>query len=617
MALLQRSTATLTGVLLLAGSLTVGVSQASAETAETPPALTHEHDHGGMSQLQIESESALGLPDNLKLSDHTFEGTIPSDSGQRGASPQGSAMSPLGAGGTLSRRGNIDVTLVTVDLADSGAQVPYDTAKRAVDHANGYWKSMSNGRITMSVGSKVINHKSAARSTWSYSDIMNKVTAELRWSYSPYKALVVFIPSGLQGGILGYGWSSNGTSGRILMPQITNFTTNVMAHEFGHVLGLMHADSLECTNGASDTPVFGYGCGIRAYGDTSDLMGLSRWFDTPAISSSFWDYGGFGRGDEILNAGIAAGRKTYTLRPWAGTAANRAVKFTDPRSRETYYLELRTPVGFDTNLAVGGNRGVKIVQNGGATSASSIALMPSTRPYPGYYASNTAWQAGQVFTTHAGTTVTINSVANDRAVVTIDAGLPFKDLRVSTLRNEIEWLAANKLTNGWPDGTYRPLSTMTREQMAAFLYRMANPGVKVAPKPRTAPFRDVPANHVFAGEIAWMKNMDVANGWSDGYFRPTSPIMRDQMAAFLHRYAAQVCAVPAAANYRPGASSFVDVNSSTFFSREISWMATADVSHGWVVGGRAEYRPLAPITREQMAAFISRLDGYLDRNGGC
>jgi hypothetical protein len=182
----------------------------------------------------------------------------------------------------------------------------------------------------------------------------------------------------------------------------------------------MHADSLQCTSGQSDTATFGSGCDIRQYGDTSDLMGISRWFDTPVISSSFWDYGGFGRGDEILNVGVASGSKTYTLRPWAGTNAYRAVKFTDPRSGEIYYLELRVPVGFDRNLAVNGNRGVKVVQSGGLTQASSVLLMPSSKPYPGYYAENTAWQAGSVFMTHAGTAVRINSVSDTAASVTID-----------------------------------------------------------------------------------------------------------------------------------------------------------------------------------------------------
>ncbi|WP_346027550.1 FG-GAP-like repeat-containing protein [Arthrobacter parietis] len=457
---LQRSTAALTGVLLLAASLSAGVHPASAqsvqpspiatqEPAVTSPAATQEPVQSPVPQDVSPAESTTGevvpveavpaevatveeapaeaadihelFPDGFPAHpDHTFEGPLAKDGRSFTSTTEGAAMSPLGAGGTLSRAGDIKVRLVTVDLADSTATVPRATAENSIAVSSTYWRSMSNGRLSMSVASRVWDHKSAAKSTDSYDQIMNKVTSELRWSYSPYTALVVFIPTPLKEGYLGYGWSSNGTSGRILMPQVSNFTTNVVTHEFGHVLGLMHSDSLQCTSGQPDTASFSSGCSIRSYGDTSDLMGISRWFETPAISSSFWDYGGFGRGDEIRNTGVASGSKTYTLYPWAGSASNRAVKFTDPRSGETYYLELRTPVGFDAGTATLGNRGVKIVQSGGLTEASSLLLMPSSKPYSGYYAENTAWQAGSTFMTHAGTAVRINSVSNTSASVTID-----------------------------------------------------------------------------------------------------------------------------------------------------------------------------------------------------
>lgn len=438
---LQRFTAALSGVLLLAGSLSVGMYPASAQTIQPSPTATHAPEQSLEAQVApaetapAETEPAEihelfpgGIP---SYPDHTYEGSTPGSTPHDGhshdAETEGAATSPLGAGGTLSRAGDIKVRLVTLDLADSTATVPFTTAEKAIGVSSTYWKSMSNGRLSMSVASRVVNHKTAAKSTDTYDQIMNKVTAELKWTYSPYTALVVFTPTALKEGYLGYGWSSSGTSGRILMPytsQLSNFTTNVLTHEFGHVLGLMHADSLQCTSGQADTATLSSGCQIRHYGDTSDLMGISRWFDTPVISSSFWDYGGFGRGDEILNVGVASGSKTYTLRPWAGSNAYRAVKFTDPKSGEIYYLELRVPVGFDKNLAINGNRGVKIVQSGGLTPASSVLLMPSSKPYPGYYAENTAWQAGSVFMTHAGTAVRINSVSDTAASVTIDTN-PF------------------------------------------------------------------------------------------------------------------------------------------------------------------------------------------------
>lgn len=330
----------------------------------------------------------------------------------------------------LSRRGDIKVTLVTVQLADqTSAQVKgvsLTAAKGSIAAASGYWKTMSNNRLSMSVASTRTGLKSKATSGQHYTTIADTVRREIGWVNRPYTALVIFTPSAsLSGGALGFGASADGTSGSILMPKPSAFTNNVVAHEFGHVLGLMHADSLQCGSNANDTGsnATGYtdkSCSIREYGDTTDLMGAAQ-YAMPTISSSFWDRGGFGRGDEILNAGTAVGTKKYTLRAWAGTAARRAVKFTDPVSKEVYYLELRLPVGYDTNTAVGGNKGVKIVQAGGATAASSLILMPSTRPFAGYYAANHVRKAGQHFTTAAGTKVTIDYINSTTAGVTVTA----------------------------------------------------------------------------------------------------------------------------------------------------------------------------------------------------
>ncbi|WP_269450084.1 hypothetical protein [Arthrobacter sp. U41] len=188
----------------------------------------------------------------------------------------------------------------------------------------------------------------------------------------------------------------------------------------------MHSDSLQCLSGASDVASNADGtladssCTIREYGNTMDLMGVSQ-LSQPTISSSLWQYGGFGRGDEILDAGKITDSRSFTLTAWAGTAPNRAVKFTDPISGEAYYLELRLPVGYDAATAVGGNRGVNIVQSGGRSAASSIILMPSTKPYSGYYGQNHAWQAGQAFTTHAGTRVSIGWISDTAAGVTIES----------------------------------------------------------------------------------------------------------------------------------------------------------------------------------------------------
>jgi len=299
-----------------------------------------------------------------------------------------------------------------------------DTAVAAVEATNAYWRNMSGGRISMSVASTETFNSRSASSGQSYSAMTNTITSELGWAPSPYTALVVFVSSPtLSDGAYGAGWSYSGTSGRVIMPLPATLTKSVLTHEFGHVLGLMHANSLECGSGAQDVASNADGsfadssCRIREYGDALDLMGISHW-DQPVISSTLWDFGGFGTGREIRNLGQVSASSTVTLTPWAGAADGRAVKFTDSISGEVYYLELRLPVGYDTAYAVNGNRGVKIVQQLGA---GSLVLMPDSRPFAGYYSSHHAWQAGQTFTTHAGTKVSINWVSDSAASVTVES----------------------------------------------------------------------------------------------------------------------------------------------------------------------------------------------------
>ncbi|TDK23542.1 hypothetical protein E2F48_16275 [Arthrobacter crusticola] len=339
------------------------------------------------------------------------------------------------AAATAPRSGTFKVTLVTVQLlgktkADTDA-INMTAARNSIISAHSYWRGASSGRLAISKVNEYRHVSKTARITDSYNVIMDKVTKELGWGYRPYESLVIFVPHkdlNYNGswGILGGGFTDSDTSGRVIMPYPSLLTNNVVTHEFGHVLGLHHANSLACNNGRPDVARGSAGwadpaCWSSEYGDTTDLMGFAQ-PSSPVIDAFLWEYGRFGNGNEILNAGIATGSKQYTLRPWAGTAVNRAVKFIDPVSKETYYLELRLPVGYDTATAVNGNRGVKITKKDvlGWSGNASIALTPNSLRW-GWGNSNLTWQAGQTFTTHAGTRVTINSITSSSAVVTVAA----------------------------------------------------------------------------------------------------------------------------------------------------------------------------------------------------
>ena len=175
---------------------------------------------------------------------------------------------------------------------------------------------------------------------------------------------------------------------------------------------------------------------------------------------------------------------------------------------------------------------------------------------------------------------------------------------------EISWLAREGITTGWDngDGTFdfRPTSPITRDAMAAFLYRSAGePEVEL---PAESPFVDVtPTSTEFYTEIVWMYQEGLSTGWetpAGREYRPLSHVKRDAMAAFLYRFAGS----PAWED--PAQSPFVDVTAdSTEFYTEITWLADTGITTGWETSTGDEYRPLAPVKRDAMAAFLYRFSG--------
>lgn len=335
----------------------------------------------------------------------------------------------------------------------------------------------------------------------------------------------------------------------------------------------------------------------------------------PFLNAYLYEFGNFGIGNEIQDLGKVAGNRTIELKPWALPGANRAAKFTDPVTGEVYYLQYRTPVGYDKLTAVGNNQGVQILTSGGDRS-ESLLIPPNTHPYTangGYYNPNLSWQSGSTFVTAGGTRVTVGGMTGSTAYVTIEAPAAFNDIYGSGFRADITWMAQHKLTTGYPDGSFHPFDPMARDAMAAFMYRLA--GSPAFVPPTTSPFTDLSPTDMFYKEITWMSSVGLTMGYPDGTFRPSIGMARDAMAAFLYRYATAQCHNPAATAYAgPKTAKFTDVPAGTQFYQEIGWLADAGITTGYSDG---TYKPLDTITREAMAAFIHRLSSYTAANGGC
>ncbi|MFF1382229.1 S8 family serine peptidase [Arthrobacter sp. NPDC058288] len=190
----------------------------------------------------------------------------------------------------------------------------------------------------------------------------------------------------------------------------------------------------------------------------------------------------------------------------------------------------------------------------------------------------------------------------------------FNDITsASAFHTEIDWLGLKGITEGWTlsDGTrvFRPAEQVNRDQMAAFLFRLAGSPADFVP-PAESPFADVPTTHHFYKEISWLAKQGISKGWEEAdhswTFRPASTVNRDQMAAFLYRH--YVYLHPDAPGFVPETTSpFADIPVTHNFYKEISWLAKEGISNGWTEeDGSTTFRPAASILRDQMAAFMYR-----------
>ena len=102
----------------------------------------------------------------------------------------------------------------------------------------------------------------------------------------------------------------------------------------------------------------------------------------------------------------------------------------------------------------------------------------------------------------------------------------------------VEWLAQSGITKGVGKDLFGATMPVQRQQMAAFLFRMS--GDTTYNPPLRSRFSDVPTDHPFYREISWLAHQEITLGVGDGRFDTRSPVQRQHMAAFLHRYASAV-----------------------------------------------------------------------------
>lgn len=96
----------------------------------------------------------------------------------------------------------------------------------------------------------------------------------------------------------------------------------------------------------------------------------------------------------------------------------------------------------------------------------------------------------------------------------------------------IDFVIRNGLFNGMSARSFMPDIQMTRAMLVTVLWRSAG-----MPMCESNPFSDVPENGWYTDAVRWASACNIVNGTGAGRFDPNGNVTREQMAAILYRYA--------------------------------------------------------------------------------
>jgi len=117
------------------------------------------------------------------------------------------------------------------------------------------------------------------------------------------------------------------------------------------------------------------------------------------------------------------------------------------------------------------------------------------------------------------------------AVVPASAASPFSDVKESHADFEgISTLYAAGIISGYPDGTFKPDTNVTRGQAAKMIAGALKLDTKEVEDPK---FTDISASNPYYGSIAALVGLNVITGYGDNTFRPNQTITHGDLAKIL------------------------------------------------------------------------------------
>lgn len=427
-------------------------------------------------------------------------------------------------------------------------------------------------------------------------------------------------------------------------------------------------DGLGGTGNISADPVFrGYPADLRLgsgspavdagnnaavpVGVTTDISGLPRFFDDPAVPDTgagtppIVDMGAYERvplsvtapadlslcsGTDAVFSVTASGQPTITYqwrkggtplvdggRVSGATTSTLTIQASVPADSGSYDVVVTDGVGQSltsppATLTVNDQPGLPVIVAPVFVPVGSTGNVASVAAHGG---STYAW-------TLAGGAITAGQGSNQ---ITFDAGSPGTTMQAGVIESagacaspqatdaiQVDFLdvpptdpfhdyvikiARNGITAGCGGGNYCRNNSVTRAQMAVFLLK-AEHGSSYLPPACTGIFGDVTCPSPFADWIEQLAAEGITGGCGGGNYCPGNPVTRAQMAVFLLK-------TEHGPSYTPPACMgiFGDVVCPSAFADWIEQLAAENITGGC---GGGNYCPGNPNTRGQMAVFLSK-----------
>lgn len=145
---------------------------------------------------------------------------------------------------------------------------------------------------------------------------------------------------------------------------------------------------------------------------------------------------------------------------------------------------------------------------------------------------------------------------------------------------------------GFPDGTFRPSSSLTRAEMSALLFNLIDYDGKYSPHWASMNrFSDVNAGRWYTQAINYMAGTGILSGFPDGTFRPNQPMTRAELTTAMSLFF----------DITTGTNPFTDIHGHWAYAH-----INSAFNKGWISGyGDNTFRPNNPITRAETVIIVN------------